>query len=152
MIDFSVYIKNGFLKKQKANFKQIEKQLVRAEKDLLAGAILLEKDPEWAATIAYQAMLRAGRALLFSYGFLPADGRQHKTVVEVTGKILGEQFDLVVSQFEKLRKKRNIFFYESVDSGNKGEAMLAAEIAKTLISTIKKKVSEHDPQTEIIVS
>jgi len=31
----------------------------------------------------YQSMLRAGRALLLADGVLPADGRQHKTVVEL---------------------------------------------------------------------
>jgi hypothetical protein len=46
---------------------------------------------------------------------------------------------------------RNIFFYDSIDTGNKGEAKLAAEIAKKLISAIKNKVSEHNPQTEISI-
>jgi uncharacterized tellurite resistance protein B-like protein len=118
MIDFGYYLRNGLIKQQRIDFNQITKQIVRAGKDLDTFTLVLEKDPEWAATIAYQATLRAGRALLFSFGYLPADGQQHKTVVEITGKILGEQFDLVVLQFERLRKKRNVFFYDSIDTGN----------------------------------
>lgn len=142
MIDFGYYLRNGLIKQQRIDFNQITKQIVRAGKDLDTFSLVLEKDPEWAATIAYQAMLRAGRALLFSYGYLPADGQQHKTVVEITGKILGEQFDLVVLQFERLRKKRNVFFYDSIDTGNLAEAKKAAETAKQLIKAIKDKISQ----------
>ena len=141
MIDFDSYLRNGLIKRQNADFRQIWEQIKRAEKDLVVFTLVLEKDPELAATIAYHAMLRAGRALLFSQGFLPSDGRQHKTVVEITGKILGEHFDLVIVQFEKLRKKRNIFFYNSMDTGNIAEAKKAAETAKQLIKAIKDKIS-----------
>jgi uncharacterized protein (UPF0332 family) len=142
MIDFGYYLRNGMIKQQRIDFNQITKQIVRAGKDLDTFSLVLEKDPEWAATIAYHAILRAGRALLFSYGYLPADGQQHKTVVEITGKILGAQFDLVVLQFERLRKKRNVFFYDSIDTGNLAEARKAAEVAKQLISAIKVKISQ----------
>jgi uncharacterized protein (UPF0332 family) len=151
MIDFTSYLKSGLLKQQHVNFKQIEKQIIRAEKDLLTVGVVLEKDPEWAATIAYQAMLRAGRALLFSHGYLPSDGRQHKTVVEITGKILGQEFDLVVGQFDKLRKKRNIFFYDSIDAGNLAEARKASDTAKKLISAIKTKITSTNPQMSVFV-
>ncbi|MBN2188242.1 MAG: HEPN domain-containing protein [Chitinispirillaceae bacterium] len=142
MIDFGEYLKNGLIKQQRADFRQIGKQIKRAEKDLLIFMLVLEKDPEWAATIAYHAMLRAGRALLFAHGYLPADGRQHKTVVEITGKILGEQYNLVVVQFEKLRKRRNEFFYDSMDTGNVAEAKKAAETAGQFVRAIKEKISQ----------
>lgn len=72
---FETYLKKGLLKRQGVNFKQIDKQIIRAKKDLItAEAVLASKDAEWAAMIAYHAMLRAGRALLFSRGYLPADG------------------------------------------------------------------------------
>ena len=59
---FEAYLKKGRLKKQPADFKQIEKQIIRAKKDLKTAKVVLETDAEWAAAIAYQAMLRAGRA------------------------------------------------------------------------------------------
>lgn len=39
-------------------------------------------------TINLRTMLRAGRALVFSKGYLPADGAQHRTVVELTHNLL----------------------------------------------------------------
>ena len=110
---FQRYLERGYLKKQNPNFAQISKQLKRAYKDLKTAKRTLEYDPEWAATIAYQAMLRAGRSVLFAHGYLPADGAQHRTVVELTGKILNPKFANLVRQFEKLREKRNLFFFDS---------------------------------------
>lgn len=109
---FEAYLKKGLLKQQRINFKQIEKQIIRAKKDLETAQGILDNDPEWGATIAYHAMLRAGRALLFSKGYLPADGGQHKTVVELTHELLGKGYSLLVEKFEKLRRRRNVFFYE----------------------------------------
>lgn len=149
MIDFNYYLKKGYLKPQPANFKQINQQISRAEKDLITFSSVLLNDPEWAATIAYQAMLRAGRALLFSYGYLPADGQQHKTVVDTSGKILGPDFDLLVKQFEKLRRKRNVFFYDSEDSSNVAEAKKAGDTAKELIALIKENILQRTSQMKL---
>lgn len=145
-MDFQEYIDKGLLKKQKSNFKQISKQIIRAEKDLHTYNLVINKDPEWASTIAYQAILRTGRALLFAHGYLPADGQQHKTVVEITGKILGEEFSLVVKQFNRLRRKRNLFFYDSEDIGNYTEAKKAFRTARKLLDEIKKEISKLNPQ------
>jgi hypothetical protein len=35
MIDFDPYLKKGLIKKQNTNFSQIERQVFRAEKDLI---------------------------------------------------------------------------------------------------------------------
>ncbi|MFH0948366.1 MAG: HEPN domain-containing protein [Elusimicrobiota bacterium] len=146
MIKFQEYLNKGLLKTQNPNFKQIEKQIVRAEKDLCTFNLVIDNDPEWASTMVYQAMLRAGRSLLFSYGFLPADGQQHKTVIEITGKILGQKFGLLIKQFDRLRKKRNVFFYDSEDTHNFTEAKNAIVTARELINEVKRKINAFNPQ------
>lgn len=148
MIDWPGYINQGLIKTQQPNFKQIEKQILRAEKDFKTFRLVEEEDPEWASTIAYQAMLRIGRALLFSYGYLPVERQQHKTVVEITGKVLGPNFNLVIKQFDRLRKKRNIFFYDSEDAQNLTEAEKALETAKNLLVEVKNKIKALNPQQE----
>ena len=130
---FESHLKKGLLKEQRVNFKQIEKQIARARKDLETAQSVLAKDPEWAATIAYHAMLRSGRALLFSKGYLPADGGQHKTVVELTQHLLGKEYSTLVARFEKMRRKRNIFFYESDPFGTLTEAENALKAAAQLV-------------------
>jgi uncharacterized protein (UPF0332 family) len=145
-MNFNAYLNRGLIKRQLPSIAQIEKQISRADKDIATISQVMEIDPEWAAMISYQAMLRAGRALLFAHGYLPADGRQHKTVVEITGKLLGEECVATVLQFEKLRKKRNVFFYDSVDTANKTEARKAAESAQKLIGAVKEKLLALNPQ------
>ncbi len=140
------YLKKGLLKQQRVNFKQIEKQMARAGKDLETAQSVLIKDPEWAATIAYHAMLRTGRALLFSKGYLPADGSQHKTVVELTQHLLGKEYSTLVARFEKMRRKRNIFFYESDPFGTLTEAENALKAASQLVQIIQERIREENPQ------
>lgn len=146
MNQFEKYFNKGLLKKQNPNFAQIHKQMKRAYRDLETSKRTLEYDSEWAATIAYQSMLRAGRALLFAHGYLPVDGAQHKTVVEVTGLILGQEQADSIRSFNKYRKKRNLFFYDSEDTGNIAEAAKAIEVAKELLDRIKGVIEKLNPQ------
>ena len=91
-------------------------------------------------------MLRLGRALIFSYGYLPADGQQHKTVVEITGRILGKDFDLLVQYFDRMRRSRNTFFYDSLDTNSEAQARKAYGTAKILLEAVKAKIRKNNPQ------
>lgn len=146
MKDWGEYLRKGLVKEQRPSFDQIEQQIVRAEKDLKTFGLVLGSDPEWACTIAYQAMLRMGRALMFSRGYLPADGQQHRTVVEITGKLLGEKFDLLIRYFDRMRRNRNVFFYDSLDTNNEAQARKAFETAWALLKVVKDMVRKHNPQ------
>lgn len=72
-----------------------------------------------------------------------------KTVVEITGRILGQEFNIIVKQFNRLRKKRNVFFYDSEDAHNLTEAKKAIEAAKKLFVEIKKKIKSVNAQREL---
>lgn len=146
MIHLQPYLNKGLIKNQKPDFDQISLQLRRAEKDLHTVRIVLDEDPSWASTMAYQSMLRAGRALLFAHGFLPADGQQHKTVVELTGKLLGPGSAVLSGHFERLRRKRNVFFYESDDSQDNADARRAVKAAHDLVAEIRKTIMGMHPQ------
>ena len=141
------HLRLGLIKRQAPDFRQIERQLRRAKKDLKPAARVAEDDAQWAATIAYQSMLRAGRALLYAQGFLPAGPRQHKTVVELTEKMLGDEYKALVRRFERLRRKRNLFFYESEESITETETRRALEASEVLLRIIRMKVREFNPQT-----
>lgn len=148
---FEMHLKKGLLKKQRPNWKQIEGQIHLAEKDLKTAEQVLSIDASWSSTIIYQALLRAGRALRMTRGVLPSDGAQHKTVVEVVGKILGKEFTEFIDAFEKMRKKRNLFFYESVESSTTTEAKNAVKTARTIIRRIKEILQEEKPRPKLDV-
>jgi len=85
---------------------------------------------------------------MFSYGYLPSDGQQHKTVVEITGKLLGENFDLLVKYFDRMRRNRNVFFYDSLDTNNEAQAKKAYEIAVELLKVVKDTIRKNNPQAD----
>ena len=75
-----------------------------------------------------------------------ADGQQHKTVVEITGKILGEKFNLLVQYFDRMRRSRNVFFYDSLDTNIRTQADKAFENAGTLLKVVKDTIRKGNPQ------
>jgi uncharacterized protein (UPF0332 family) len=84
------FLKDNLIKKIKPDFKQITFQLRRSQKDIKAAEANLNIDLTWSFTIAYHAMIRAGRVLMFAKGYLPTTKNSHKTIVEFTKLILGE--------------------------------------------------------------
>ena len=96
--------------------------------------------------LAYTAMLKAGRALLLLNGYVPDDGAQHKTVVELTGAILGEEFRDLTDQFERMRRKRNDLTYEGGTLLSKTEAQNAISSAISFLQKILKRVKAQNPQ------
>jgi uncharacterized protein (UPF0332 family) len=75
----------------------VNRALERVGKDLTTARTILKIDEEWAYTISYHAMLRAGRALMLSLGYRPKGKDQHKTVVEFCSKVLGEEYRMLIN-------------------------------------------------------
>jgi len=73
---------------------------------------------------------------------------QHRTVVEISRKLLGEEYAALVEKFEKMRKKRNIFFYESDPFGTLTEETTALDTAHRLVQVIENIIKKENPQTE----
>jgi len=142
------YIEKRLLKKQKIDLKAIEKLVLRSMKDLDAAKANLSIDEGVAYTLAYLAMLRAGRAYMLLRGFRPADGYQHKTVVEFMGEYLGREFKQIVAKFDRMRRKRNIFTYEIDVIISKKEADGALDVAASFLKIIKERLKKEDKQTK----
>jgi len=143
------FLKDKLVKKQKPDFKQISYQLRRSSKDLKTAKANLKIDLTWALAIAYHAMIRAGRALMFAKGFLPTTKRSHKTIVEFTKLILGHEYDTLVSRFNRLRRKRHDFIYESKNHITHSEAKSCLETAKNLIERIITLVKKENPERDL---
>ncbi len=146
---FDRLIKENLVKKQTPDFNQIVGQLKRALKDLKTAKSVLEEDPTWTFTISYHAMLRAGRALMFSKGYLPTESQSHKTIVEFTRDILGSDFANVVSRFDRMRRQRHNFIYDSQNHITISEAKAAIETAEKLVEKIIGLVKKENPQKEL---
>ena len=71
--------KTGKIRKQKAGIIQIEALLKEAILDLEEAKKIVTLAERATYLLAYNAMLKAGRALLLYRGYVPDDGAQHKT-------------------------------------------------------------------------
>ncbi len=142
------YIAKGLLKKQKTSFIAVEKLILRSGKDLKTAKANLTIDEGIAYTVAYLAMLRAGRALMLLKGFRSADGYQHKTVVEFISYCLGKELKDIVERFDRMRRKRNIFTYEIDISISRTEADKAIDDAVKFVNLLKDIIKNNNPQTE----
>jgi len=142
------YIVRGFLKRQKSDLKAVEKLMLRAYKDLKTAKANLNIDEGIAYTVAYLGMLHAARAFILFKGFRPADGYQHKTVVEFMFHILGKEFKTIIEHFDRMRRKRNIFTYEIDISISKSEASDALDMARRFVDLIKEIIQKANPQME----
>ncbi|MDD5568257.1 MAG: hypothetical protein PHY88_03535 [Candidatus Omnitrophica bacterium] len=78
--------------------------------------------------------------------FRPADGYQHKTVVEFMAQCLGEEYKNIVERFDRMRRKRNIFTYEIDISISYTEAENAFATATKFVSLIKEIIKRDNPQ------
>jgi uncharacterized protein (UPF0332 family) len=77
------------IKPHRASQKKVKQLLQLAARDLSTAIRNLEEAPDWAYSIAYNSVLRAGGALMFFDGYRPRGSEQHATVVEFVEERLG---------------------------------------------------------------
>ncbi len=141
--------KAGKIRKQKAGFIQTEALLKEAILDLEEARKIVQLAERATYLLAYNAMLKAGRALMLMKGFVPDDGAQHKTVVEMTSVILGDQYRALTDKFETMRRKRNAMTYEAGTLIPKSEAQKAFSDAIVLVKKILAEAKLKNPQLEL---
>ena len=144
-------LKNNLIKKVNPDFKQINLQIIRAKKDLETAKSLMAKDLTWALTIIYHSMLRISRAMMYSKGFLPTTKNTHKTIVEFTKYTLGTDFYNLINRFDRLRRQRHNFIYESENNITLSEVNRATELAKELFIKIEEIIVKENPQKNLFL-
>jgi uncharacterized protein (UPF0332 family) len=140
---------SGFLKKEKIGTDQVKALLLSASKNIFASEKNLAIDEEACYTLAYNAMLKTARALVFLKGFRPTDGQQHKTTIEVAGEILGKEFSELIQMFDKMRKKRNQFTYDPMLPLSLTEAKSALRTAGDFHRKVKSFLDKKYPQIKL---
>lgn len=113
-----------------------------AERDLKTAKDNFDSDNfDWSLSIAYNAVLQAGRALMFCLGYRPKGRNQHKTVFEFLE--LAKIDDELCNYFDSARKTRHIAVYNEagyVSKQTAEEALKQAEIFVHKIRTFVHKI------------
>jgi len=120
------------------NRELVKNALSLAKRDLkTAKNVFEDKDYDWCLSIAYNAMLQAGRALMFSKGYRPKGKYKHVAVVEFVRSRFGREFsDITLFIFNKTRKKRHTAVYEQVNIVSEEEAKNAINWAERFVKRV----------------
>ena len=148
-MNYEKFVRAKLVKRQKPDFKQIAYQLKRSLKDIKTAEANLKIDLTWTFAIAYHAMIRAGRALMYSQGYLPTAHRSHKTIVEFTKMILGDEYDNLTNRFNRMRRRRHDFIYDSKNHITYDETKSSLDAAKKLINQIITLTRQANPQKNL---
>ena len=150
MKKFQIFIDKGLMKKDKIDIQQVVKILVKSHRCVKSATTLLKDgDPEGSYQLSYEAMLLAGRALVFSFNFRPRTAGSHKIVVDFTEKVLGKKDTILVFKFDKMRKNRHYLIYGSGLAISETEAKNAILTAKEFVSEIEKLIQKKNPQKKL---
>jgi len=150
-MNYEELVKKGLLRKEKIGFNQIGKVLDKAIRNIKSAKILLkDSDEEGSFQLAYQAMLLAGRALVFSYGLRPRAVGSHKIVVDFAEKVLGKEYKILTYKFNKMRKKRHYLIYGIELTVSETEVENAIQTAQDFIEKIKEIIQRKNPQRKLI--
>ena len=125
--------RQGLIKTVPVDQKKIQDARDLALRDIATAGTLLKSNQDWAFTIAYHAVLQAGRALMFSQGYRPDGANQHSSVVKFSALYL-ENNDSII--FDRMRRKRNSSVYDTAGSITESEAAFAVRQAEGLVKKI----------------
>jgi uncharacterized protein (UPF0332 family) len=134
--------REGLIRKLPYDRKKVDDAMIHARRDLATARTIFPSDRDWAFTIAYNAILQAGRALMFSKGYRPEGANQHISVVKFAELFL-DKSDAII--FDRMRRKRHSSVYDQAGSISETEAESAIRHAEDLIRKIDTILEDHTP-------
>ena len=138
MTDYSRLEENRRIRKGKFSNKQISDCITLSKRDLKAAKKMLKENKDWAFNIAYNAMLQAAKALMYSKGFRSSGIGHHATIIEFAGIILDDKYSELIEVLDTMRRKRNIAIYDAAGLISSREVEEAIKNAQYLVKEIIK--------------
>lgn len=86
---------------------------------------------------------------MYSKGYLPTAKNSHKTLVEFTRLTLGDEYHSLVSKFNRMRRQRHDFIYNTKNHMTSHQAKSSLETAQKLIDEIIAMVKQENPQMDL---
>src|SRR4030043_1362362 len=150
METFQEFIDKGFIKKdEQIDFTRIRTVLDKSRRNIQSAKLLMDDDHENSYQLAYEAMLLAGRALVFSFGFRPRALGSHKIVVDFSKKVLGKGIATIVFKFNKMRKIRHYLIYGSGLSISEVDTKNAISSATKFLKEVKIFIENKNKQVKL---
>lgn len=135
-MNLSELLSKGLVEKFQPDPKDIKNEIDIAKNDLSSAKKMIAIDEwGWAHNAAYNAMLQAGRALMFSKGYRPKSAEHHLAVVSFVQAVFPTKFEPIVLQaFSKARLRRNESMYDRAGSISETQGRNLVEKAGTFVN------------------
>jgi uncharacterized protein (UPF0332 family) len=137
MTNYSRLLEDRRIEREPTARGQASEQLAAARRDLGTAHGLLAGENEWAYAIAYNAMLLAGRAVMFSEGYRPTATGGHAAVVEFLRIRLGRSFAEMIQTMDRMRRQRHRIVYDAPGTVSPSQIREAVQIAGQFLSEIE---------------
>jgi len=137
-------LRDRVIEKIKPDKNEAEKIFRLAKRDIrVAKNSFAREDYDWAFAIAYNAMLQAGRALMFKEGYRPFSQYKHVAVVSFVHEAFEKRVGGMATYiFDKMRKKRHQVVYDEPDIVSQDETRQAIEWAEKFVKEAEKILKE----------
>jgi uncharacterized protein (UPF0332 family) len=140
-MNLSDLLKQDRVEKFESDKEQIKNELENASAKLTSAKNILGID-EWgsAHASAYEAMLHAGRALMFSKGYRTKGSEHHATVVLFVEAVFSAKFSNkdVLDSFDRARKLRHGRSYDNANLVSPTQAKNLVENAEAFVNITKE--------------
>ncbi len=135
-MNLSDLLSKGLVEKFHSDAAQIKKEMDIAKNDITSAKKMLTiQEWGWAHNAAYNAMLQAGRALMFSKGYRPKSSEHHVAVVSFIETVYSTKFPSEVLQaFGKARLRRNESLYDRAGSISETQGKNLVEKAEIFVT------------------
>jgi len=134
------------LRPQKVDWAQIDRFLASAEKKLASAHKILAFDDEACLQQAYEAMLKASLALMFSHGFRArSQPGHHIAIIEFVRARLDAKHGGLLSVLDRLRRQRNLALYDDTGFVSHRDAEQALQAARDYLRVIRAELSARRP-------
>lgn len=135
-------LKNRIISRIDPNRDSALNSIRRAKRDIEAAKSLISTCQfDWSLAISYNAMLAAGRALMFDKGYRPSSVEGHLAVVQFLTITVGtETGNRMVLVMNGMRKKRHRIVYEEMDIVSLKEAKQAIDWAEEFVELVNGQI------------
>jgi uncharacterized protein (UPF0332 family) len=136
-ISFDDLERDGLIRRLPVDEKKVRDAFALAKRDVKTSKGLLAEDPDWAFSIAYNAILQAARALMFSRGYRPHGKAQHISVIRFLETSLGKDAAETIVAIDRMRRKRHRAVYDTAGSVSTLEAENATKRAEDFLKVVE---------------
>ncbi len=127
--------------KEKVSRTEIKRALERSSRDLKTAKKIMAEDWDWGFAVAYNAVLQASRAYMFSQGYRPASTQGHKNTFAFMILAMGKEYEKLITYFDRMRNKRNQIIYDVAGLITETEARYLFKKATEFVTLIQKRLS-----------